>query len=53
MLNFLMRWGTQVCRLCSMVKEILAKEDNVKAVRAPVIVVGDGSPHPNTGVPRS
>jgi len=27
-----------------MVKEILAKEDNVKAVRAPVIVVGDGSP---------
>mmetsp|Transcript_48232 Transcript_48232/g.114772 ORF Transcript_48232/g.114772 Transcript_48232/m.114772 type:complete len:322 (-) Transcript_48232:28-993(-) len=31
----------EVCRLCSMVKEILAKEDNVKAVRAPVIVVGD------------
>jgi len=31
----------QVCKLCSMVKEILSKEDNVKAVKAPVIVVGD------------
>lgn len=31
----------QVCKLCSMVKEILSKEDNVKPVKAPVIVVGD------------
>mmetsp|Transcript_17534 Transcript_17534/g.44305 ORF Transcript_17534/g.44305 Transcript_17534/m.44305 type:complete len:324 (+) Transcript_17534:621-1592(+) len=31
----------QVCKLCEMAKEILQKEDNVKAVQAPVTVVGD------------
>jgi serine/threonine-protein phosphatase 2A catalytic subunit len=31
----------QVCKLCDMAKEILQKEDNVKAVQAPVTVVGD------------
>jgi len=30
-----------VCKLCEMAKEILQKEDNVKAVQAPVTVVGD------------
>ena len=32
-----------VCRLCDMAKEILQREDNVKAVQTPVMVVGDGS----------
>ena len=32
----------KVCKLCDMAKEILLKEDNVKAVQAPVTVVGDG-----------
>jgi hypothetical protein len=27
-----------------MAKDILQKEDNVKAVKSPVIVVGDGKP---------
>ena len=32
-----------VCRLCDMAKEILQREDNVKAVQTPVMVVGDGA----------
>mmetsp|Transcript_29743 Transcript_29743/g.45757 ORF Transcript_29743/g.45757 Transcript_29743/m.45757 type:complete len:321 (+) Transcript_29743:62-1024(+) len=31
----------EVCKLCDMAKEILQREDNVKAVKTPVIVVGD------------
>mmetsp|Transcript_11058 Transcript_11058/g.27105 ORF Transcript_11058/g.27105 Transcript_11058/m.27105 type:complete len:323 (+) Transcript_11058:70-1038(+) len=31
----------QVCKLCDMAKDILQKEDNVKAVKSPVIIVGD------------
>mmetsp|Transcript_64936 Transcript_64936/g.174320 ORF Transcript_64936/g.174320 Transcript_64936/m.174320 type:complete len:221 (-) Transcript_64936:662-1324(-) len=31
----------EVCRLCDMAKEIFQREDNVKSVKTPVIVVGD------------
>jgi hypothetical protein len=33
----------QVCKLCEMAKEIFQREENVKPVKTPVIVVGDGA----------